>query len=44
MVVELSMVCSLLLYPGICTAAAILMKERNREMCGLLQSLVSLLL
>ena len=27
-------------YPGICTAAAILLKERNREMCGL-QSLVS---
>ena len=30
-------------YPGICTAAAILLKERNREMCGL-QSMVSLLL
>ena len=30
-------------YPGICTAAAILLKERNREICGL-QSLVSLLL
>ena len=27
-------------YPGICTAAAILLKERNREMCGL-QSVVS---
>lgn len=30
-------------YPGICSAASILLKERNREMCGL-QSLVSLLL
>ena len=30
-------------YPGICSAAAILLKERNREMCGL-QSLISLLL
>ena len=30
-------------HPGICMAMAILMKERNREMCGI-QSLVSLLL
>ena len=30
-------------YPGICAAAAILLKERNREMCGL-QSLVSLIM
>lgn len=30
-------------YPGICSVAAILLKERNREMCGL-QSLVSLLM
>ena len=30
-------------YPGICSAAAILLKERNREMTGL-QSLVSLIL
>lgn len=30
-------------FPGICSAAAILLKERNREMCGL-QSLVSLLM
>ena len=30
-------------YPGICPAAAILLKERNREMCGL-QTLVSLLM
>ena len=30
-------------YPGICSAAAVLLKERNREMCGL-QSLVSLLM
>ena len=30
-------------YPGICFAAAALLKERNREMCGL-QSLVSLLM
>lgn len=29
--------------PGVCMAAAVLLKERNREMCGL-QSLVSLLL
>ena len=29
--------------PGICCAAADLLKERNREMCGL-QSLVSLLM
>ena len=29
--------------PGICCAAAVLLKERNREMCGL-QSLVSLLM
>ena len=29
-------------YPGICTAAAILLKERSRHMCGL-QSLVSLM-
>ena len=30
-------------FPGICSAAAILLKERNREMCGL-QSMVSLLM
>ena len=30
-------------YPGICSVAAILLKERNREMCGL-QFLVSLLI
>ncbi len=30
-------------YPGICMAAAIILKERNREMCGM-QSLISLLL
>ena len=30
-------------YPGICCAAAVILKERNREMCGL-QSLVSLLM
>ena len=30
-------------YPGICSAVAILLKERNREMCGL-QSLVSLVM
>ena len=30
-------------YPGICSAVAVLLKERNREMCGL-QSLVSLLM
>lgn len=30
-------------YPGICTAAAVMLKDRNREMCGL-QSLLSLLL
>lgn len=30
-------------YPGICMTAAVLLKERNREMCGV-QSLVSLLL
>lgn len=30
-------------YPGLCTALAILLKERNREMCGL-QSLVALLM
>ena len=30
-------------YPGISSAAAILLKERNREMCGL-QSLVSLIM
>ena len=30
-------------YPALCTATAILLKERNREMCGL-QYLVSLLL
>ena len=30
-------------YPGICTAVAVILKERNREMCGL-QSLLSLLM
>ena len=30
-------------YPGICTAASVILKERNREMCGI-QSVVSLLL
>ena len=30
-------------YPGICTAIAVMLKERNREMCGL-QSLLSLLM
>ena len=30
-------------YPGICMAAAVILKERNREMCGL-QSIISLLL
>ena len=30
-------------FPGICTAAAVILKERNREMCGL-QSVVSLLM
>ena len=30
-------------FPGICTAAAVILKERNREMCGL-QSLVSLVM
>ena len=30
-------------FPGICFAAAILLKERNREMCGL-QSMVSLVM
>ena len=30
-------------YPGICAAAAVILKERNREMCGL-QSVVSLLM
>lgn len=30
-------------YPGICMATAVILKERNREMCGI-QSLVSLLL
>ena len=30
-------------YPGICMTAAVLLKERNREMCGI-QSLISLLL
>ena len=30
-------------YPSICAAVAVLLKERNREMCGL-QSLVSVLL
>ena len=30
-------------YPGICSAAAMLLKERSREMCGL-QSLISLLM
>ena len=30
-------------YPGICMATAILLKERNREMCGV-QSLISTLL
>lgn len=30
-------------YPGICMTAAVLLKERNREMCGV-QSLISLLL
>ena len=30
-------------YPGICMAMAVILKERNREMCGI-QSLVSLLL
>ena len=30
-------------YPGICMAVAVLMKERNREMCGI-QSLLTLLL
>lgn len=29
--------------PGICTAAAVILKERNREMCGL-QSITSLLM
>lgn len=30
-------------HPGICTALAILLKERNREMCGI-QSLVSMMM
>ena len=30
-------------YPGICMAMAVMLKEKNREMCGI-QSLVSLLL
>ena len=30
-------------HPGICMAAAVMLKERNREMCGI-QSLISLLL
>ena len=30
-------------HPGLCMAVAILLKERNREMCGL-QSIISLLL
>ncbi len=30
-------------YPGICAAVAVLLKERNREMCGL-QSLLSLVM
>ena len=30
-------------YPGICTAVAVMLKERNREMCGL-QSMLSLLM
>lgn len=30
-------------YPGICTAVAIMLKERNRYMCGV-QSLVSLIM
>ena len=30
-------------YPGICMASAVLLKERNREICGI-QSLISLLL
>lgn len=30
-------------YPGICMTVAVLLKERNREMCGV-QSLISLLL
>ena len=30
-------------YHGICTAIAVMLKERNREMCGL-QSLLSLLM
>ena len=30
-------------FPGICTAAAVILKERHREMCGL-QSVVSLLM
>ena len=30
-------------YPGLCMAIAVLLKERNREMCGV-QSLVSLLI
>ena len=30
-------------YPGICMAAAVMLKERNREMCGV-QSVVSLLM
>ena len=30
-------------FPGICSSIAILLKERNREMCGL-QSLISLLM
>ena len=30
-------------YPGICMAIAVILKERNREMCGV-QSLISLLL
>ena len=29
--------------PGICSAVAVLIKERNREMCGL-QSVISLLM
>lgn len=30
-------------FPGICTAVSVVLKERNREMCGL-QSLISLLM
>ena len=30
-------------FPGLCSAAAVLLKERNREMCGL-QSMISLIM